>query len=239
MSVVPSSTLPPPPRTARPPDLPGGPGDPHDGGGGDSRDDDREPVRWVTLACFMHAAEAHIARLRLESAGVACVLLDEHMGGTQCLSLAVGGVKLQVPAGEAERALELLRRLCPGAVAPEPPLAVAGDRATATMIACVAEAAGSACDVEETGGVWTVHARPQWSVPEAAGAVARTRFAPHLTAAGLAALGRQSCPSCGSRQSRPDLSPPLAIGPLRPLRAAAARLLSRRRCRECGTRFGR
>ena len=224
--------FPAPPRTPLPPD--------DSGGGGDGGRPDR-PTRWVTLAVFLHPAEAHIARLRLESAGVACVLLDEMMAGTSCLSLAVGGVKLQVPLDRRDEAAALLRRMCPDSVPPEPPTCLAPDRRTAVMAACVAEAAGATCNVAEATGAWAVTIPTRTEVPAAAAAVARSPFAETLTPFAVRSLSAQACPTCGAARSRPDLRAALRTGP--PRRSAAPDPPARRprlpRLRGRGGRFGR
>ena len=95
-----------------PPDRGGGGGGGGDDGGDDGRDGEGFFARhrpWVTLATFWHPAEAHIARIRLESAGVVCVLLDEFTAATNVFAIAVGGVKLQVPRAQVGRAAALLR----------------------------------------------------------------------------------------------------------------------------------
>lgn len=69
------------------------------------------PVRWVTVATFWQPMPAHVARLRLESADVPCLIVDEHLVSTEWLfANAVGGIKLQVPEPDAPRARELLHR---------------------------------------------------------------------------------------------------------------------------------
>lgn len=79
-----------------------GPGDEGEGGGGDQ-------TRWVTVASFSIPTQAHLARLRLENADVDCFLLDENLVSTNwLLSAAIGGIKLQVPEDQAERAREVL-----------------------------------------------------------------------------------------------------------------------------------
>src|SRR4051812_27907892 len=54
---------------------------PHDGNDNDDDGDrdDGEPVRWVTVATFWHSTRAHIAKLKLESEEIDCVLFDEHL----------------------------------------------------------------------------------------------------------------------------------------------------------------
>jgi Putative prokaryotic signal transducing protein len=65
---------------------------------------------WVTIAAFSQPIEAHLARAHLESEGIPCVVGDEHLVRVDWfLSNAVGGVKVLVPAWEAEHAREVLR----------------------------------------------------------------------------------------------------------------------------------
>ena len=61
-----------------------------------------EPV--TVLRCF-NLTEADLVRSRLEAAGfMAQVIHDTAALGTEGYSLAIGGVKVQVPAEEAEEA---------------------------------------------------------------------------------------------------------------------------------------
>lgn len=89
---------------------PGGPpppAEPPDDGDGD--DGDGGPVRWVTIATFWLAPQAHIVRLRLESEDIPVLLLDENqsaLGGFY--ANIIGGIKLQVPEEDEARARELL-----------------------------------------------------------------------------------------------------------------------------------
>jgi hypothetical protein len=80
---------------------------------------------WIAVASYSQPVEAHLARTKLESEGIPCVVNDEHLVRVDWfLSNAVGGVKLMVPRTEAQRARDALR--------PRPRLvAVAGRRATA------------------------------------------------------------------------------------------------------------
>jgi hypothetical protein len=74
-------------------------------------DDDGDGDRWLTVASFWEPAEAHIARLKLESEEIDCMMLDENLIATYwgCAS-ALGGVKLQVRESDLSRAQELLHR---------------------------------------------------------------------------------------------------------------------------------
>jgi hypothetical protein len=63
----------------------------------------------ITVATFDNQADAHIAKGLLEAEGLSPSLGDSHLVQTDWLySAALGGIKLQVPAGEAERARQLL-----------------------------------------------------------------------------------------------------------------------------------
>lgn len=216
-------------RGGHPPETPTG-----DGGDGDPSPGDRG--RWVTLASFLHPAEAHIARLRLEAAGVACVLLDEMMAATNCLALAIGGVKLQVPAADAERAGILLRRFMPEMV---PPLASYRTRKLATMAACVAEAVGGVVTLSDCGASWSLRVEAEGEVA-AARALADSPFGGGLSDIGFHLLARQPCLSCGGNRSRTDWHRALAHGPRGDagrLRGWLAATVARRHCRTCGTRW--
>ena len=63
----------------------------------------------TVIARFDTMPEAHIAMGRLEAEGIEAWLADEHLVQTDWLySIAVGGIKLQVNAEDAQRALEIL-----------------------------------------------------------------------------------------------------------------------------------
>ena len=65
---------------------------------------------WVTVASFSQPIEAHLARTKLESEGIPCIVGDENLIRVDwLLSNAVGGVKLKVPAHAADQAREALR----------------------------------------------------------------------------------------------------------------------------------
>jgi len=65
---------------------------------------------WVAVATFSQPVEAHLALTKLESEGVLCIVSDEYVVSVNwLLSGAVGGVKVMVPASEAEFARDLLR----------------------------------------------------------------------------------------------------------------------------------
>src|SRR5688572_15021236 len=64
---------------------------------------------FVTVATFSHSIEAHVARIKLESEGIFCVLADENAVNANWLySNLLGGVKLRVRTSDVARAKELL-----------------------------------------------------------------------------------------------------------------------------------
>src|SRR5207248_9535000 len=64
----------------------------------------------VTIATFGHSWEAHLAAGKLEAAGIPVILADENINsiGGGIYATMVGGIRLQVPQIDAERALEIL-----------------------------------------------------------------------------------------------------------------------------------
>ncbi|HXH03602.1 MAG TPA: DUF2007 domain-containing protein [Candidatus Competibacteraceae bacterium] len=65
----------------------------------------------ITVAVYDFLTEAEIARGRLLVEGIPCQLADAHLVQTDWLaSIAVGGIKLQVTATDAERARAILDR---------------------------------------------------------------------------------------------------------------------------------
>lgn len=79
-----------------------------DGDGGEGGDDRGGP--WVTVGMYWQSAEAQMARLKLETEQIPCVILDENAVSVNWLwANALGGIKLQVPADLAGRARELLQ----------------------------------------------------------------------------------------------------------------------------------
>jgi hypothetical protein len=65
---------------------------------------------FVTVARFLSLPELDMARGLLESEGIQCLAPEEYLGGTTggLYGLAVGGMRLQVRAADAERATALL-----------------------------------------------------------------------------------------------------------------------------------
>ena len=64
----------------------------------------------VTVFTAFNPAEAQLVRSRLEAAGLYVFVADELAAlSVDGYALAVGGIRVQVPAVEAEAALELVR----------------------------------------------------------------------------------------------------------------------------------
>lgn len=77
----------------------------------DDHGDRGDDGRWITVATFWQSAQVHIARLRLESVDIDCIVIDENLVATDwLLAPAVGGIKLQVREVEAIAAREALMR---------------------------------------------------------------------------------------------------------------------------------
>lgn len=73
--------------------------------------DDDDAGRWITVATFWQPMDAHMARIKLESMDIDCVLLDEYLVATDWLyANAVGGIKLQVHEERVAEAQEALER---------------------------------------------------------------------------------------------------------------------------------
>src|SRR4051794_16344626 len=70
--------------------------------------------RLITVTSFWTAPDAHIARIRLTTAGVECYLFDESIVSIDwSLAKAVGGVKVKVRRRDAGAARDLLERHVP------------------------------------------------------------------------------------------------------------------------------
>lgn len=66
--------------------------------------------QWITVATYSEPVEAQLARTKLESEGITCVVSDEYLvRANWLLSNAVGGVKLRVPSWDEAHARDLLR----------------------------------------------------------------------------------------------------------------------------------
>ena len=63
----------------------------------------------VTVATFPDVAQAELARERLELEGVQAFVLDEQTGGVMPFMVgSIGGIRVQVAPGDAEKAREIL-----------------------------------------------------------------------------------------------------------------------------------
>ena len=86
------------------------PDDREDEGGRDDDGGEGEPISWVSIAHFGDSGLAHVARLRLEADGIPCFIADENVAVTAWhYAIATGGIKLQVPREDVERAEAALR----------------------------------------------------------------------------------------------------------------------------------
>ena len=63
-----------------------------------------------TIKTFDNAIDAHLMKTKLESEGIFCYLADEHIIGINPLmSVALGGIKLNVAQEHVEQALKILQ----------------------------------------------------------------------------------------------------------------------------------
>lgn len=64
---------------------------------------------FVTVLTVYDTTLALVARTMLQSAGLTCRLADEHLAGIDWLYIrAIGGIRIQVPAEEAEEAARIM-----------------------------------------------------------------------------------------------------------------------------------
>lgn len=69
-------------------------------------------MNWITVHAFTYPHEAHLAKVKLESEGIEVFLKDELTAQVNNFySGAIGGVKLQVKAGQEEIAKEILKEM--------------------------------------------------------------------------------------------------------------------------------
>lgn len=65
--------------------------------------------KYVTIATYIGAWEAHLARAKLESEGIYAIVLDDQTASINWIySSSLGGVRLQVREEDSERAIHLL-----------------------------------------------------------------------------------------------------------------------------------
>ncbi|MEM6561386.1 MAG: hypothetical protein AAF656_07280 [Planctomycetota bacterium] len=96
------ATIDPPAPVDVPPPSPPVTGDGGDGGSGDG------DGRWVTVGRYRSTFEAHLARLKLQSEEIDCVILEENVANLQLFGVLGGGAVLQVPDELAESARSIL-----------------------------------------------------------------------------------------------------------------------------------
>ena len=76
------------------------------------------PLEYVTVASSFNSITMHILRARLEAEGIPAILADANMAQSYSLvSVAVGGVRLQVPVEYAEEAMQIIADVNSGALA--------------------------------------------------------------------------------------------------------------------------
>jgi hypothetical protein len=70
---------------------------------------DSQDIEWTTIDRFFHPTDAHIAAGRLESDGIPVFLLGiNHASVNWLISIALGGIQLQVPLQYADAARAIL-----------------------------------------------------------------------------------------------------------------------------------
>lgn len=66
--------------------------------------------RFVTVAIFNLPHELAVVRAKLETEGIICLARDEHtLSAYPLFTMAIGGLRLQVPLEDAEEARAILR----------------------------------------------------------------------------------------------------------------------------------
>ena len=89
-----------------------------------------EEDRLVTIATFSYAPQMGLVRSKLESEGIECFVMDELVSQTYIYN-AVGGIKLQVKAGDAQRATAIVEEMGVfDSPAPKPSRMIVFDRVT-------------------------------------------------------------------------------------------------------------
>jgi len=74
-----------------------------------------EPVVFATIARFLIPIDAHILKGRLEAEGIPVLLADSNLVQTHNLiAVAVGGIRVQVPASRVSEAREILAAIRSG-----------------------------------------------------------------------------------------------------------------------------
>jgi len=66
-------------------------------------------VEYITIRTFENPLDAHLLKTKLESEGIACLLMDDYMMSLIPLyNLTLGGVKLKVQESDSSRAQDIL-----------------------------------------------------------------------------------------------------------------------------------
>ena len=77
-----------------------------------------DPLQFVTVASSLNSMTMHILRARLEAEGIPAILADANMAQSYSLvSVAVGGVRLQVPDKFVDEARQIIADVNLGALA--------------------------------------------------------------------------------------------------------------------------
>lgn len=75
------------------------------------------PLNFVTVASSLNSITMHILRARLEAEGIPAILADANMAQSySTVSVAVGGVRVQVPADLVENARQIIADINSGAL---------------------------------------------------------------------------------------------------------------------------
>lgn len=75
------------------------------------------PLHFVTVASSLNSITMHILRAKLEAEGIPAILADANMAQSySTVSVAVGGVRVQVPAEFVEDAQQIIADINSGAL---------------------------------------------------------------------------------------------------------------------------
>ncbi len=74
-----------------------------------------DPDAWVTVAQFNDAIDAQLLQGRLQAEGITTFLADQNLvQAHQLLAIALGGIRVQVAARDAEAAASIIAALASG-----------------------------------------------------------------------------------------------------------------------------
>jgi hypothetical protein len=115
-----------------------------------------KPDAIVFLESYYEPIAAHLARTRLEAAGIPCFLTNEHLVSLNRLySHVAGGVRLHVRQRDASAAAELLRSQQPAmAILPEEPAPSAGSSSARRCPRCGSDNVAYGPATHNTYGLW-------------------------------------------------------------------------------------